>query len=309
MDEYYKNVFYLGESVNGVCTGLLSWTRNIGKAFGKKYDLTLIYDKAPTRTLNDLKQYFRCVQFDKNKTYICNRLITTYKNYHYPKNFVAKKKFTTIHGVMKDFPRATHYTDDIYDRYIACSKAAADGAKGYFPSEVEYIYNPIEVGEVKPRLYLVSAQRGAKVKRAERIEQVAKILDDAEIPYTWDVFSSGNEGTNRGGLIYRHRVLNPLPYTKAADFFVLLSDTEACPYGVVEAMTLGVKMILTPVAVYKEWGLDKSPNVHFLDFADFEPENADRLREKVLAIVSSSEPPVPYETNYDFSAYEDLLVK
>ena len=308
MEEYYKNVFYLGESVNGLFTGMLSWVRNVGKAFGKQYDLTLIYDAAPEKTLNDLKQYFRCVKFDKNKIYICNRLITTYKDYHYPKNIVAKKKFVTIHGVMKDFPHAAKYTDDLYDRYIACSKTAADGAKGYFPGEVEYIYNPIVVDNVKPRLYLVSAQRSSKVKGLDRLEKVAKVLDDAEIPYTWDVFTDAGEGTNKGGLVFRHRVSDPLPYTRAADYFVLLSDTEACPYGVLEAINLGVKMILTPAKVYKEWNLDKSPNVHFLDFDDFTPENADRLREKVLKIVSDNQSPVSYETDYDFSGYEDLFI-
>ena len=124
------------------------------------------------------------------------------------------------------------YKDDIYTRYIAVSDVAAKNAIGYYPSKrIGYIFNPFKLDEnmVKPHLKIVSAQRFSKTKRPDRIEVVAKALDELEIPYTWNVFMDKYEGTNKNGLIYRKRVMNTLPYIKDADYFAIFMDSTYVP--------------------------------------------------------------------------------
>ena len=39
-----KNMIYVGDGCAGIFNGYVSWVRNIGRCFGKKYEITLLYD-------------------------------------------------------------------------------------------------------------------------------------------------------------------------------------------------------------------------------------------------------------------------
>ena len=284
--KHYKNVIYIGDYANGTFNGYISWLNNIGKCF-KDYDITLLYDNVKDANLDRFKKYFRCIKYEKGINYTCDRLIVTFSTYYYPENiFPLEENYLFIHANMSDYPNAMKYInagDDIYTRYIAVSETAAIKAKGYFPTRnIEYIYNPFLLEEVKPHLNLVSAQRSSNVKKFDRINILAGVLDELDIPYTWNVFTDKNEGTNKNGLIYRDRVLDPLPYIADADYFVLLSDSEACPYCVLEALNLNTKVILTPLEVYDELGVEDGENGFLIQFDYFKEENRKDLKKLVL---------------------------
>ncbi len=254
---YYKNIIYMGAYIDGKFNGYITWLLNVGKCFKNK-DITLLYDNVPDATYERMAPYFNMVKYQRDNNYVCDRLITTYSNYYYPKNIIPLEySYVFIHGDLSYFyTNSTPFQDDIYNKYIAVSKTARDGAVKFLPTEkVDYILNPISIEpeQVKNHLYLVSTLRGSsKVKKQDRLEIFAKELDKKNIPYTWDIFTDKGEGTNTSGLIFRNRVLDPLPYVKDADYFVLFSDSEAFSYSVVEAVKLGVKVIITPLKVYEE---------------------------------------------------------
>ncbi len=286
--KHYKNIIYVGAYAGGTFNGYISWLNNIGKCFSD-YDITLIYDNIKEENLNKFKKYFRCIKYDKGINYTCDRLIVTFSTYYYPSNiYPLEENYLFIHANMSDYPNAMKYInngDDIYTKYVAVSKTAALKAKGYFPTRnIEYIYNPLLIENVKPHLNLVSAQRSSNIKKIDRINIIAEILDELEIPYTWNVFTDKNEGTNRNGLIYRNRVINPLPYINDADYFVLLSDSEACPYSLLEALSLNTKVIVTPLEVYSELGVKDGENAFVIPFELFEEGNKKQLKELVLKI-------------------------
>lgn len=192
------------------------------------------------------------------------------------------------------------------------SKIAAIKAKGYFPTDnIEYIYNPFKLDNtlLKPHLRLTSAQRHSDIKRPERIEIVADVLKELDIPFTWNVFTDKNENTNKDGVIYRRRVPNPLPYIQDSDYFVLLSDSEALGYCVLEALALNTKVLVTPLEAFDELGVVDGENGFIIPFEYFEPENKNKLAKVLLKAYKEK----TKEINYCFAeemykGYHDLFI-
>lgn len=310
---YLKNVIYVGGGCNGVFNGYISWINNIGRCFGNKYEVTILYDQMPDVTVNIFSKYFKCIKYDSKIDYLCERLLLTYSTYYYQKNiFTLDENYMFIHGNMSDYPNARKFYDDIYTKYIGVSKISSKKAEGYFPTDkFETITNPFKLDEylVKPHLRLVSTQRHSAVKRPERIEIIANILNELEIPFTWNVFTDKNENTCNGGVIYRKRTPNPLPYVKDSDYFVLLSDSEALSYSVVEALCLHTKVLLTPLEAFDELGIVDGVHGRIVPFEYFEPENKDKLVELMKKVYEEKDKEMSYTFDEAlFDGFNDIFI-
>ena len=312
-NEYYKNVIYIGQGCNGCFNGYISWLKNIGRCFGDKYDLTLIYDEITNSSYTALVKYFDCVKKSNEVNYVCDRLSTTYSDYFFPKNmFVLEQSFMFIHGNMCDYENARKFYDDIYDHYVAVSKIAAIKAKGYFPTErIEYVLNPFKLDDelVRPHLRLTSAFRFSDIKRPERVEKMARLMDELNIPYTWNLFTDQKENTNVNGLVYRRRVTNPIPYVKDSDYFVLLSDSEAMPYCILEALAVNTKVVVTPLEAYDELGLNNENSI-IIPFEYFETGNTAKLMEVIERMYKEKEKEVNYKIDESlWEGYNGIFIK
>lgn len=302
---HYKNIIYIGEYCNSIFNGYITWIENIGKCFSDKYDITIMYDKITNQSLKKFSKYFKCIKRSEYLNYTCERLIVTYSTFYYPTNiYPLDKNYLFIHGNMDDYSYTVKCEDDLYSMYIAVSKECAKKAIGYYNiDKIDFIYNPFKLDKnIKPHLTLTSAQRSADVKKTDRIEKIAQILDEEQIPYTWNLFTDSNEGHNKNGLIYRHRTTNPYPYIKDCDYFVLLSDSEACPYALIEALSLNTKVIVTPLKVFKELGVNDE-NSFTIPFEYFEEKNKEKLRDTIKKIYKEKEKTFTYK--YDESLYKD----
>ena len=297
---FFNNIIYIGIGCNCSFNGYISWLKNIGRCFGKKYELTLLYEEMPTNTFNEMSKYFNCIKYLNNTNYVCDRLITTYSTYFYPKNiFPLERNYLFIHGNMSDYDNTRKFYEDLYTDYVAVSKVSRDKAKGYFPTDnITYITNPIKLDEdtLKPHLKLTSAFRYGEVKRPDSVELMAKLLEELNIPYTWNVFTDKKENTNEyNGLIFRKRVDNPVPYIKDSDYFVHLSDSEAMPYCVLEALAVNTKVVLTPLEAYEELGIKDGKNGIIIPFNYFEEQNIDKLKEVILKMYQEKDNQVKYK--------------
>ena len=282
----FKNLLYVGEGCNGAFNGYISWINNLGRCFSKKYDITILYDEMPKQTYDVISSQFSCVKRKRNVNYVCDVLLTTYSTFYYPKNiFALESSNIFIHGNMSDYEDTARYPDDIYTNYIAVSKTAAQKAKGYFPTNnIKSIINPFKIDKklLKPHLRLTSAMRYSDEKKPERIELMARLMEELDIPFTWNVFTDQKENTvESGGLVFRSRVYNPLPYINDCDYFVLLSDSEAMPYCVMEALSCNTKLVLTPIGAYKELGIKNGKEAIIIPFNYFEDKN----REKLIKVI------------------------
>ncbi len=312
---HFKNLFYMGDGCNGAFNGYISWLNNIGRCFGKKYEMTILFDNMPDKTRKMLSKYFSLIKRERRKNYVTNVLLVTYATYFYPKNiFPIEANYMFIHGNMSDYENAARYSDDIYTDYIAVSQVAAKKAKGYFPSKnIKSIINPFKLDKslVLPHLRLVSALRYSPEKSPERIEALAKVLNELEIPYTWNVFTDQKENTvESGGLVFRSRVYNPLPYVNDSDYFVLLSNTEAMPYCILEAMALNTKLVVTPLPAYKELGIKNGKNAIVIPFSYFEEKNKDKLIKVVKKMYKEKQKEIKYKIDEKlWDGYNKILKK
>ena len=314
--EKRSNVFYLGNYINGQFNGYITWLKNIGRCFSNDYKMTIIYDKIYEPTRVALSKYFEMIERDKSTLYLCDKLFVTYSTYYYPKDILVNgENYLFIHGNMSDYPHSRKYKYDNYTKYIGVSEISAKKAEGYFPTDhFEHIMNPIKIdpNDVLPHLKLVSAQRNDPIKKGERIHKISKILDEEGVPYTWNVFTDTNPYPPEsvyGGVIYRRSVQNALPYINDADYFVQLSDSEACSYSVMEALSLNTKVILTPLDCYKEMKIDENQGF-IIPFEYFEDDNKEKLREVVLQIVKDQHKKTTNNLSPEmYKGYIDLLIK
>ena len=310
----FTNVIYIGGYINGLFNGYVSWLMNMGRCFKNK-NIVIIFTTIHPDIYNNLIKYFRVIKYDNSCNYVCDRFVTTYSTFYYPKNFIPLESASVfIHGVLSFFYKKgeTAYKQDLFDRYIAVSETAAKGAKGFLPTKnIEYILNPIKLPKelVKPHLYLVSTLRGSsKIKGLDNIKKLASVFDELDLPYTWDVFTDVETNTNKGGLIFRTSVVNPLPYVKDADYFVHLSETEACPYSIMEALMLNTKIIATHIDVYDELGLTGSKNTTYVPFSYFKSENRDKLKEFAKKIYKNKDYKGEYHPSIEFrKGYNELF--
>lgn len=307
----YKNIIYVANGCNGIFNGYISWIKQLGKCYKDKYDIVILYDEINEKTKKSFEEYFKCIKRETDKVYLCNRLLVTYSSYFYPKNIVnLDKNYLFIHGNMSDYENAMKYYDDIYTNYVAVSKVASIKAKGYFPTdEIEYVLNPYKLDrEVKKRMKLTSTLRSTKVKRIDRIEKMAKLMDELDIPYTWEVFTDKNENTNIKGLIFRERIPDPLPYVKDSDYFVLLSDSESFSYSVIEALSVNTKVVVTPLPVYNEIGVIEDENAIVIPFEYFDDENTDKLKDVILTMYEVMDKEIEYKPSEELeNGYNEIF--
>lgn len=81
--------------------------------------------------------------------------------------------------------------------------------------------------------------------------------------------------------------LNIIDDIAKADFLVQLSDNEGYCYSIVEALNLHVPVIVTPIPVFKEIGLDETNSITL----NFDLSNIDNVIDRML------------NTNFDFTYY------
>lgn len=293
----FKNIIYVADGCRGIFNGYVSWVRELGKYYKGKYEVAVLHTVINDNTKETFNKYFQCINIRPDTLYMCDRLLVTYSDYFYPKNIIClDKNYLFIHGNMSDYDNARKYYDDIYTNYIAVSKTAAEKAVGYFPTNnIEYVINPYTVEEVQPRLKLTSTLRSTPVKRMDRIEKMAQLMNKLKIPYTWEVFTDKKENTNVNGLIYRKRTANPLPYVADSDYLVLLSDSESFSYAVIEALSVNTKVVVTPLPVYKEIGVIEDENAIIIPFEYFEDGNEDKLKEVILEIYKNKDKEIKYK--------------
>ena len=311
--QYYENMIYVGNGCNGIFNGYVSWIKNIGRCFANRYDITILYDNICSQTLNHFSKYFRCIKKVNNINFVCARLLVTYSTYFYPKNICCiGENYMFIHGNMSDYPNSRRFTDDIYTKYIAVSKVAAQKAKGYFPTDnIEYILNPFKLDNnlLKPHLKLVSAQRNSPEKKPERFKIIAAALNALDIPFTWNIFTDTDVNVNENGLIYRSCVENPLPYIQDSDYFVSVSDTEALGYSVLEALALNTKVIVTPLEAFYELGIKDGENGYFIPFEYFNSDKMDEMIKFIEKIYKNKDKKINYKFNESlFDKYNDLFI-
>lgn len=254
-----KNIFYMHKiSAIGGVESFFYYLSKIYKDFSVYYK---VGDPEQVKRLSkniEVRKYTKPIK--------CDRL---FSNYTCDIEFEAKEKYHIIHYDPLNVGFGTYYLDGW--KYIGVSKVACKGFKEITGHEAELIYNvvPIEKPKVEKnkKLTLISMTRLTSEKGGNRINQLARMLDEKGIDYEWHIY------TNRirypfvsNKIIVHEQNLNLLKEVAKASWLVQLSDCESFGLSVCESLILGTPVIITPLEAFKEIGCEHGKNACICDF-------------------------------------------
>lgn len=188
----------------------------------------------------------------------------------------AKKKIGWIHPDMAKLgfdTKAGQKVLDRMDRVVAVSESGCNTLKKFFPmhqSKFLYIENMMDVESILERgskciddmphpdgytIITTVCRVTNDSKRLDRVVAVAKRLKAADFKFLWYIVGDGpdfymvknmvREANLDKDVIMLGSRLNPLPYVKQSDCFVLTSQFEGKPVVVEEAKILHTPVIVT----------------------------------------------------------------
>ena len=189
-------------------------------------------------------------------------LVTEYSQY-----INCEKKIAWCHTAFDKFVhgRSINFMKNIYSNYdeIACvSEISRDSIIQYMginENKVDYIKKRAELDDNVPSnacsYIFVSMGRMVRVKRFDRIMNVAVKLRSDDIDFKWYIIGDGPEKVELYSMaakcnitdyiIFLGQKENPYPWIKNATLFIMTSESEAQPMSINEALILGIPVVTT----------------------------------------------------------------
>ncbi len=254
-----KVVLYIREIA--VIGGIETFMYNFCSYLHNEYDITILIWRIPDNQLNRLKQVAKVVT-DMNAPIECDTLLMLRMTDEVPANVKFKKMIRRLHSTkyydIQEAPKDGDVT-------VCVSKMVKDT----FGLKNVVVINNLAKITAKPTLLLMSATRMPAPDKGDnigRMRKLGKMLDEAEIPYLWLNFSN-NQMEDAPKNFYNMGVrLDVQNYLQKADYIVQLSTVEACSNTVLEALSLNVPLICTPVPSFYELGVVDGVSAHVVPF-------------------------------------------
>jgi hypothetical protein len=229
----------------------------------------VIYQQGNAKQLERLREYVKCIQYQKGMKFKCKRAFFNYET-DIIDNIEAEEYIQIIHACFKTGQIPPVINPKI-DRYICVSKKAGKEWEELTGFKSVHCRNPLALTkeEKQSPLLLVSATRLTKEKGKKRIEALIKLLDTAEVNYIWFIFTNDAEQIVSPNVIWLKPRLNIRPFlatVKGRGYGVQLSDTEGDCYFTRECEALGLPLLVTPVPSFAEQGLKDGENCYYLPF-------------------------------------------
>lgn len=286
-----KNCFYF-RYINKI-GGIEQFYYYLAKKYNA-YDITIIYNDGDYNQIKRLSKLVRCIKY-KGQKIKCDKIFFNY-NLDIIDNVEANEYIQIAHGDYKSSGVKPN-THPKINKYLGVSQLVCNTYKEITGYDTELCYNPIEIDKPKKILNLISATRLTYEKGKSRIEKLASMLDKANIPYLWLIFTDDTKAINNPNIIYMKPRLDIINYIANADYLVQLSDNEGYCYSVVESLCVGTPVIVTDMPVMKEIGVNKTNGF----ILDFELNNVD------LDAIYKGLPKFEYKPKED--NYKKLLIK
>lgn len=244
--------------------GIETWIYNFCKIMSKYYDIIVLYDQIDGKQLARLEQHVECIKRNPQKKILCDTIIVSRITDDIPDNVKPKQTIQMCHTCkMQDFLKVPQNKDHI----VMVSKAAAES---FHEDKAEVIYNLTDEPTKKKCLLLISATRLSRVSAFEkghaRMLKLADMLDEAQIPFIWLIFSDNHLDNARRNMVILPPILDIAPYLAKADYYVSLSDAEGYGYSMVESLINNTAILTTPITVLPEIGFKEGVNGYTIPF-------------------------------------------
>lgn len=250
------NLFYFN-TLNCI-GGIETFFYHLGKKYGSTHDITILYRNGDPEQVKRLSQFVRMKKYKDGQTVRCKRAFVAF-NTDIIDKIIADEYIQMLHGDYRSLGVLPNHSDKV-TKYVACSNVVKEAYEDITGEVPEVCYNPFTIEKPRKFLRLVSATRLTPDKGWNRMQQFAKVLDDAKIPYLWDVFSDQIKATGNPNIILHQPRLDVLNIIAASDYFVQLSDSEGYCYSIVESLSVGTPVIVTDMKVLPEIGVQNGKN-------------------------------------------------
>ena len=255
-------VLYINR-VNAV-GGIQTFVYNFAKLMGKTYDILYVVNDAPKEHVEHMRKVVN-IMVNPHQKIVCDTLIMLRILDTIPSNIEYKKSIQMCHACKTKENWHIPKTSD----YIVNVSQASKDSFGEESKDGIVIHNLISQCENKP-LVLMSATRipaADKGNNEKRMRRLADMLNEAQIPFIWLNFSDGILDNPPKNFFNLGLNMNASDYFRIADYIVLLSDSEAWSYTLLESLALHNKPVLVcPFPSALEMGVEDGVNGYILPF-------------------------------------------
>ena len=250
------NLFYF-KQLNSI-GGIETFFYNLAQKYGKDYDITILYKDGDKKQVERLSKLVRMRKYKDGERVRCKRAFCAF-NTDILDYIDADEYYQVLHGDYRALG-VLPMSHKKLQKYVACSQVVSDAYADITGEVAEIAYNPVVVQKPRKALRLISATRLTPDKGWNRMLQLAKALDEAGVPYQWDIYSDMYKPVDNPNITIHKPRLDIINYIAAADYFVQLSDAEGYCYSVVESLCAGTPVIVTDFAVAHEIGVINGKN-------------------------------------------------
>ena len=225
------------------------------------YDITIIVDRAPDVWVDRLSELVNVICEPQNQ-YECDTLVMLRMIDSIPEYIKYTKVVRRLHSC-KFYDIQTVPQDA--DLNVCVSQSVKDD---FELTDAPVIHN-LSYITARKTLLLMSATRipaPDKGENVERMRMLGKMLEDAHIPYLWLNFSDNELEDAPKNFYNMGSRMDIQNYMQKADYIVQLSTVESFGNTVLEALTLNVPLICTPVRSFMEMGVVDGVNAHIVPF-------------------------------------------
>lgn len=245
--------------------GIESHLRYLAMTYAHKYEITVFFKTADMEQLDNLRRYVRCVQITDKDFVRCKRLFCCF-NREILNQCEAEKKYLVLHGDYKNMLERGQLSvgvlpiDDRIDEYLGVSQLVCDSWYEVSGIKARNVFEPVVLEDVEKPLLFVSATRLTPEKGWTRMLELAEALDNANVNYTWFVYTNSDRPASKNMVMLPPRmdIANKIG---AYDAFIQLSDNEGFCLSIAEALLRKVPVIATDLPVLKELGLNDTNSI------------------------------------------------
>ena len=294
--------------------GIETFVLNFCELMGEDYEIGVLCPKAPHEITDRIIERAR---FFQGGEISCDTLIVMRCMESLPGNVHYKKSIRMVHATKSE---PGWYIMQDCDEVVHVSHAS----RRTFESNGSVIHNPL-IKTDKKALMLVSATRIPALDKganASRMLKLARMLNEAEIPFLWFNFSDAPLDNAPKGFVNVGSFQEIQPYISRADYLVQLSDQEGFGYSVLEALIQNTAVIVTPFSTTREIGVKNGKNGYVVPFDmrfdvrkllqvpefEFEWDN-EKLKKKWKKILEKKEGTGDYVNVEVLVPYRDIVLK
>ena len=230
----------------------------------KDHEITLVVGNCPENQLRRYEEYINVIDYSTRDRYVCDTLIVLRILDRIPNNFEYKQSIQMVHACRTN-PQ-WHIKQNT--EYIVNVSQTGKESFGEESTDGIVIHNPIYTRDERA-LILVSATRipaPDKGDNEKRMRRLAEMLNEAKIPFVWFNFSEGQIPNPPKGMVNMGLEMDIQPYIRSADYLVQLSDSECWSYSILEALTQGTAVIVTPFPSGEEMGIKDGENGYIVPY-------------------------------------------